>query len=256
MRIIILLAGLLLGSASSLFAQVPASSLAPAPATLTGPQVVQRSIAYHDPQGRWPALRQRLHFTTTNATGKESRFEVELDNPGGYFCYISHPEGHEVIKAVVNGQEVLLLDGRADLTEAERKQYRLAPGIGNFMRNYYTYLYGLPMKLQDAGTQILADAAPKDLLGQTYTTARVNYEPAIGQDSWTFYFNPRTFALQAYQFYHNHTPSEGEYIMLQDEILVEGVRIPKQRKWYLNKDQSFLATDLLLRAEPLTTRRL
>ena len=37
---------------------------------------------------------------------------------------------------------------------------------------------------------------------------------------------------------------------------MEGVRIPKQRKWYLNKDQSFLATDLLLRAEPLTTRRL
>ncbi|QNP54323.1 hypothetical protein H9L05_21065 (plasmid) [Hymenobacter qilianensis] len=45
-------------------------------------------------------------------------------------------------------------------------------------------------------------------------------------------------------------------MLLDQELTVKGVKLPKTRKWYLNKDDSFLATDLLLKAEPLTSRRL
>ncbi|QNP54324.1 hypothetical protein H9L05_21070 (plasmid) [Hymenobacter qilianensis] len=130
---------------------------APAP-PLTGPQLVQQSIAYHDPQGKWPTLRTRLFFQSTSAAGQASTFEVELDNATGYFCHISHPGGREVVKGVVNGQEVLLLDGQPHFTAAEQKQYRLVAGAVQAARNFYTYLYGLPMKLRDAGTRVAAEA--------------------------------------------------------------------------------------------------
>ncbi|WP_262892725.1 DUF6503 family protein [Hymenobacter qilianensis] len=78
----------------------------------------------------------------------------------------------------------------------------------------------------------------------------------MGQDTWSFYLDPRTSALRAYRFSHNKEPNDGEYVLLDQELTVKGVKLPKTRKWYLNKDDSFLATDLLLKAEPLTSRRL
>ncbi|SDY43113.1 DUF6503 family protein [Hymenobacter psychrophilus] len=244
MRILLLAAVLVFGSA--------AQPLRPP----TGPELIRQSIAYHDAGGQWPKLRTRLHFVTTNPAGKQSPFEVELDNAAGYFCYIGHRDGHELIKAVVDGQEILLLDGRADLSEAERQQYRLGVGMGQTMRNYYTYLYGLPMKLQDSGTLVTPETKLQTLLGQEYATAEVRYDPAVGTDSWTFYFDSKTAALRAYRFAHNRTPNDGEYITLRGELVVEGIRIPQERKWYRNDNDAFLATDQLISAEPLTKRRL
>jgi hypothetical protein len=226
------------------------------PQVLTGPQLVQKSIAYHDPQGHWPTLKTRLFFQSTPAQGPASTFEVELDNATGYFCHISHPGGREVVKGVVNGQEVFLLDGQPDFSAADRKQYRLAAGAAQGARNFYTYLYGLPMKLRDAGTRVAAEAPLQPLLGKTYPTVEVSYDPAVGQDTWSFYLDARTSALQAYRFYHHQEPNDGEYVLLNQVLAVNGVKLPKERQWYLNKDDSFLATDVLLKAEPLTTRRL
>ena len=226
------------------------------PPTPTGPELVRQSIAYHDPRGQWPTLRTRLFFQSSPATGNASTYEVELDNATGYFCHISHPEGHEVVKGVVNGQEVFLLDGQPNPSAEDRKKFRLAAGAAQRTRNFYTFLYGLPMKLRDAGTRVAPDAPRQPLLGQTYPTVQVSYDPAVGQDTWSFYLDPRTSALQAYRFYQHKEPNDGEYVLLREVLAVEGVLLPKERKWYLNKDDSYLATDLLLRAEPLTTRRL
>ncbi|WP_426061410.1 DUF6503 family protein [Hymenobacter sp. B1770] len=224
---------------------------------LTGPELVQKTIAYHDPKGKWPTLKTRLYFQSTSASGKVSTFEVELDNAAGYFCHISHPEGgREVVKGVVNGQEVLLLDGKQDFSDADRKQFRLAVGAAQGTRNFYTYLYGLPMKLRDAGTRVTPEAGLQPLLGKRYPTIQVSYDPAVGQDTWSFYLDPRRYALRAYRFYQQKEPNDGEYVVLDQELVVSGVKLPKERKWYLNKDEAYLATDVLLKAEPLATRRL
>ena len=226
------------------------------PQPLTGPQLVQKTIAYHDPQGQWPTLRTRLFFESTSAAGKASTFEVELDNATGYFCHISHPGGREVVKGVVNGQEVFLLDGVPNPSDEDRKKFRLTAGAAQGTRNFYTYLYGLPMKLRDAGTRVAPEAPMQALLGKTYPTVQVSYDPAVGQDTWSFYLDPRTYALQAYRFYHHKEPNDGEYVLLNQVLNVEGIQLPKERKWYLNKDDAYLATDRLLKAEPLTTQRL
>ncbi|SMB99542.1 hypothetical protein SAMN00120144_0252 [Hymenobacter roseosalivarius DSM 11622] len=243
MKKILLLAGLFLLAAAQ-------------PPPLTGPELVQKSIAYHDPQGKWPTLRTRLFFQSTTAAGKASTFEVELDNATGYFCHISHPGGREVVKGVVNGQEVFLLDGQPNPSDEDRKKFRLAAGAAQGARNFYTYLYGLPMKLRDTGTRVAEEVPMQPLLGKTYPAVQVSYDPAVGQDTWSFYLDPRTYALQAYRFYQHKEPNDGEYVLLNQVLSVEGIQLPKERKWYLNKDESFLATDLLLKAEPLTTRRL
>lgn len=115
-------------------------------------------------------------------------------------------------------------------------------------RNFYLHLYGLHMKLTDAGTQVSDSAYTENFHGKEYQVMQVTYEPSVGKDTWSFYFNPTTAAMEAYSF-HWGDPEAGEYVLLDEELLVQRIRIPKVRKWYFTKEDQYLGTDTLIMAE-------
>ena len=114
-------------------------------------------------------------------------------------------------------------------------------------KNYYTYLYGLPMKLKDNGTIIHEVVNKKTFKGKTYLTLKVTYDKAVGNDTWYFYFNPKTFALEIYQFFHNEAKNDGEYILLSGMESINGINMPKARAWYTNKDHKYLGKDTIVK---------
>jgi hypothetical protein len=69
-----------------------------------------------------------------------------------------------------------------------------------FMKNYYTYLYGLPMKLNDAGT-IINPMVERKSLWEKYLVLQVKYEE-LGKMFGTFILI-KTYAMEIYQFYHD-----------------------------------------------------
>ncbi len=113
------------------------------------------------------------------------------------------------------------------------------------MKNYYTYLYGLPMKLKDQGTLIDPKVYQKTFKGKMYKVLKVTYKESVGNDTWYFYFDPETYAMEVYQFYHNEEKNDGEYIILNDLQEINGIKMPKIRAWYYNKDDTYLGTDTL-----------
>ena len=81
---------------------------------------------------------------------------------------------------------------------------------------------------------------------------KVTYEEAVGSDVWYFYFNPKTYAMELYQFYKtddsgSEKTDSGEYILLSEEAMVNGIKMPKVRAWYYNKDNKYLGTDTLVK---------
>jgi hypothetical protein len=115
------------------------------------------------------------------------------------------------------------------------------------MKNYYTYLYGLPMKLKDPGTLIDPKVERRSFKGKEYLVLKVKYEEGVGKDIWYFYFDPKSYALKVYQFYHDETKNDGEYILLSGIESAIGIKMPKTRAWYLNKDNKYLGTDVLVK---------
>lgn len=217
--------------------------------------VLQKTLAYHDPENNWPRLKTRLYLSSTDTTGVANTFEIEMDNATGYFCHISRPEGKEVVQGMANGRSFYLLEGKSEISAADRKKYNLTPEALQWVHSFYGFLYGLPMKLTDAGTKVAVTETEAGLDGKIYRMLQVTYEASVGKDNWFFYLDPQTYAMQAYQFNHGQ-PATGEYILLSQELTVQGIKIPKIRKWYLNKNQQYLGTDILLKAEPLTTYRM
>jgi len=75
---------------------------------------------------------------------------------------------------------------------------------------------------------------------------KVTYDPSVGKDIWYFYFDPTTYALRGYRFYHDEAKNDGEYILIDGEVTINGVKFPKNRAWYTHKEGKYLGNDDLL----------
>ena len=215
----------------------------PGPPT-TGPELLEAAIAYHDPEGNWPRLRHTLVIDQSRPDGSERRGTIHMDVARSDYSYREDTSDGLLIKGTAGGDCFASIGGQAP-TEEQVTAHRLdCPAIER-MRNYYLYLWGLPMKLRDPGTHIDPAIGDGEFDGQPSRVARVTYDPAVGADTWYFYFDPSTYRMIGYRFYHDEAAGDGEYILLSGEREVRGMRIPVERRWFTNADDRYLGTDIL-----------
>lgn len=99
-------------------------------------QVLAKAVSYHDPQDNRSSLKAALQFKETRPSGPDRSTIIELDNTQSYMKINRNDE--EVYE--VNGEVAEVLKGDKDKARAL------------VLRNYYLYLWGLPMKLYDKST--------------------------------------------------------------------------------------------------------
>lgn len=218
---------------------------------LTGSQLLENAISYHDPNNTWPSFKGRLDITMSTPDGKERMSNIILNLPKQYFQVTSSKEGIELKQTLNKGECELMLNGSTAISEEDRKKHRLTCERTNMYKNYYTYLYGLPMKLQDPGTIIDPKTEKKTFKNKEYLVLKATYEKEVGEDVWYFYFDPNTYVMEVYQFFHDESKNDGEYIILTGEEEVSGIKMPKTRAWFYNKDDKYLGTDVLVKATSL-----
>lgn len=214
---------------------------------LTGTQLLEKAIQYHDANGNWKTFTGNL-FVTMEMPNKPSReSEISINLPQEYF-YVKATRGDITTELIVEKTACKVsFNGDKNPSEAIKKKYRLNCKRAKMYQNYYTYLYGLPMKLQDKGTVIHEKVTREKFKGKEYLVLKVTYKKEVGKDTWYFYFNPKTYKMEVYQFFHDETKNDGEYILLTEEALVNGIKMPKNRAWYTNKEDKLLGTDILKR---------
>ncbi|GAA0880332.1 hypothetical protein GCM10009119_33020 [Algoriphagus jejuensis] len=193
---------------------------------VTGRDYILKSIEYHDPEEVWGSLKATFVIQDSLPAGRDSRFyEFSVDNAESKMSYKIKD-----LQYLVWHDSVQVLEGEVETERALR------------MRNYYTYLWGLPMKLTDPGTVIDDDVKTETLDGVRYHVVRVPYE----KDIWYFYLDPETYRMAAYKFYQDEPNLKGEIIYLEGEREFRGLKIPAKRSWYRTEKPEFLATDQLL----------
>ncbi len=226
-------------------------SLSATAQNLTGTELLDKTIAYHDPNGNWATLGAKITFAEDERNGKMIKQIIEFRNGGNYFQGYRSDGEHETVQILDGDSCTLTLDGSSDFTDEEREKHRLNPDRAKMMRNYYVYLYGLPMKLKDDGTQIDNEVKQVEFMGKDYLKLKVTYDAVVGKDIWYFYIHPDTYEMSAYQFFHDESKNDGEYITLEGMVEVEGIKIPKLRTWYTNKEDKLLGVDDIAKIEAL-----
>lgn len=211
---------------------------------LTGKQLLDKAIQYHDPNGNWDTFKGTLLVTMETPKNPNRDSEIQINLPEEYF-YVKASRGENTTEYTIDKDACKIgFNGQENPSEAILKEHKLSCDSAKLYKNYYTYLYGLPMKLKDQGTIIHDKVTRKTFKGKEYLVLKVTYDQKVGSDTWYFYFNPETYAMEVYQFF-KETPTSGEYILLSDEMTVNGVKMPKNRAWYYNKNDGYLGTDIL-----------
>ncbi len=212
---------------------------------LSGTTLLERAIAHHDPDHHWRGFMGELQVTMQTPNSSDRVSQVHIDLPKERFILKVEKDNDHYTYILEKDVCTLSLNGKKDFTTQDAKKYRLSCERGAMFKNYYTYLYGLPMKLGDPGTIIDEKVLTKTFKGKEYLVLKVKYEQGVGDDTWYFYFDPTTYAMEVYQFYHDESKNDGEYILLEGIEEINGIKMPKVRSWYYNKDDKYLGTDIL-----------
>lgn len=210
---------------------------------ITGEQLLNRAIKFHDPNNNWSTFKGTLFVTMKTPNRPKRESEITIDLPKEYFSVKAQTSGNTTTYNVINKNANIKFNGNIP-TEEEKKKYNLNIERANLYKNYYTYLYGLPMKLKDEGTIVHKKIERKKFKEKEYLVLKVTYLKEIGKDTWYFYFDPTTYAMEVYQFFKD-TKESGEYILLSGLEIINGIKMPKNRAWYYNKDDGYLGTDFL-----------
>lgn len=192
---------------------------------LTATAILEKSIQYHDPAGNWSEFHHTLKFVSQRPNGADRNSIVTFDNTKGYF----ELEEKDNNMAITMDKCEQIPEGKT-CDQVKRT------------RNYYLYLWGLPMKLKDEGTPL--DSQVREEKFKTYDcyVLRVPYE----DDIWYFYIDRSNYALRGYMFYKDEPAKKGEVIYLEEESSIGKMKLPQKRSWYTTPDQKFLGTDILL----------
>ncbi len=212
---------------------------------LTGPELLEKAIAYHDPEGNWETFKGQFQVTMQTPKSSERVSTIAIDLPKQQFVLEVKKDEDQYTYSIERDSCGFSLNGNPSPTKEAIEKFRLSCDRGSMMRNYYTYLYGLPMKLKDEGTIVHDKVTQTTFKGKSYLVLKVTYSPKVGEDTWYFYFDPKTYAMQVYQFYHFESENDGEYILLSGMEKVNGIKMPKTRKWYYNENDEYLGVDVL-----------
>ena len=206
--------------------------------------MLEKSIQFHDPNGNWSSFEGTLFVTMEIPNKAPRKSNIKINLPKEYF-YVKATRDTLVTEYAVHKTDCsIAINGNTNPSEKIKKKFGLSCERANMYKNYYTYLYGLPMKLKDKGTIIHQKVEKRTFKGKEYLVLKATYHKEIGKDTWYFYFNPVTYAMEVYQFFKD-TKDSGEYILLSGLETINDVKMPKIRAWYYNKDNGYLGTDIL-----------
>ena len=211
---------------------------------INGYQLLDRAITYHDPNSNWDTFSGTLNVTMETPNNPDRLSKISINLLEDFFNL-------EVVKKDKKTNYTLDKGScRTSIIDSINDSSKRTPcETAVLYKNYYTYLYGLPMKLKDPGTIINPKVGSKNFKGKDYLVLQVTYEETVGKDVWFFYFDPVSYAMEVYQFFKGDPMKEGEntgeYILLTEETVINGIKMPKNRAWYYNKDDTFLGVDIL-----------
>lgn len=215
------------------------------PQELTGTELLDKAISYHDPKDNWNSFKGTLNVRMETPKSSDRLSTVGIDFPNSRFQLKVSKDEDTYAYIVEEDSCQISLNGSTSISEDDLKKFRLSCERGRMYRDYYTYLYGLPMKLKDKGTIVHEKVERKVFKKKEYLVLKATYDKEVGEDIWYFYFDPETYAMEVYQFYHDESKNDGEYILLSGMEEINGIKMPKRRAWYYNKDDKYLGTDIL-----------
>ncbi len=215
---------------------------------LTGDEVWDQTIAYHDPQGTWADFAGAVRLVTAWADGTTRGLEyIEVDNAAGAYRATFRRSDVVTVKGIENGACYRSVNGNESPSDQEVEQYALScEDAFEFQQHHGAHL-GFPMIARQGGLKAEGPVTRELLRGSPVLAVPLVGDSATVQhpywaSRWTLYVDPDTYAVRGYRWENDAHP--GQLWIVEGELDVNGIKMPQVKNVYRNEDGRLQFTDL------------
>ncbi len=205
----------------------------------TAMDLIRYSSHLHDPKGNWDQFQSSVHFNTLlwtkDGTTKASSSSIGFDLPNRTFMTRDTSMGLQLDGLVTPDTCYVKADQELNTEQEEKLARRMGCESVEFYRDYYSFLIGLPMKLNDTQAIVNDTILERVYAGKSYDVVQVRYEPLDKQPIWYFYFDKEDHSYQLCKFTSREDENKGgEYIIYNQPVKIQGIQLYKQQVWLYN----------------------
>ena len=114
-----------------------------------GKELLEKAISYHDPYSNWELFNADFVVNMESPNRPKRKSKIKINLPSSIFRIEVHQNENILISKLEGGKCYLEFNGKSDLTNEIKVKYNLDCKRAIYFRDYYTYLFGLPMKQMD-----------------------------------------------------------------------------------------------------------
>ena len=214
---------------------------------LTGQEILQKSIAIHDPNQKWKTTSFHFHIQEPRLSNPSRYSEVKWDNAAGTFELIRNRETHlstHVIDA--QGNATVLLDDSEVIADSLVEKFRLMPERNEIYREFYAMMYGLPMALDEEWVEKIGEVTIEEYHDQACYKLPITLKKEMFSKKWQVYLATASFEFKGMEIIDMNDPTKGESLFFDGSIVINGIRIPRIRHWYDYETEDYLGSDIIV----------
>jgi len=211
-------------------------------------EVLQKSIAWHDPEGNWDKVQMKLHIQEPRLNNPDRRSIIMLDNATGAFRLERNRKDHITTHIITDdGVAVTLLDDAEIKDPLVIKEYRLEPNRNGLYRKFYSSLVGLPMSLTDEKI-VQYGGVTNEFFNETNSLkVPLVLNDGVFSNHWNLYIAQDDYRLSGVEMYFPDDAAKGERLYFDQIIIVEAMRLPRMRHWHGISDDSYSGSDIIVK---------
>lgn len=212
-----------------------------------GQEILDQSIAFHDPQGHWSQAQLDIFIQEPRVPNPPRYSELSLNNATGAFKLVRNRDEDLVTYLIEeDGESYIMLGGERDIDSALINKYRLDPSRNGGYRNFYQTMIGLPMSLKEGLSQIKQTSETLFNEKPCYKVEIELKEPLFSKN-WNLFINKKTKALEGLEIISDDNGTADEHLIFEGEFAIGGMKIRRIRHWYNEEFGGYLGSDLILK---------
>ncbi len=214
---------------------------------LTGKEILEKTIKYHDPNGLWDNYKGKLLEVTVFASNYVVKETIEIDKPNDFYLSTCFQDFGTLKRGIDKGKNVFSLDDKPDIPENIKENWGISDdGIKQYREQHYGH-FGLPMVYKESGMTIQDDVEIVDFDGRRcYAVTFIGKPDLIINRYYTgeqiLYIDMKDFSMRGLRW--KMPEMEGVQIFA-GEVEINGIRIV-HAKCAFDKDGNLLGSSINL----------
>jgi hypothetical protein len=233
--------------------QVIAQNVEPADMKLTGQQLWEKCISYHDPEGKWLVFEGKVHINTIRSKSDISGAEIlQIQKPEDFYQSTIIDFDVKAIKGIKEGKCFHAVNGNYEPSDEQIEKYKISCEDASISKEHHTCHFGLPMQLKTSGVVVQEKVKSEifygtichvlTLIGETSAVKHPYYE-----GTWQLYIDPVSYAMKGLRWQSEE--HSGIYEVFINELEVGGIIMPQVKVVFMNEDDSHYYTDIFTHAD-------